>query len=1019
MTADHTAGALRAAGHALLGAMRIGAWVLLTVTVLLSSWVAFGWTIAGWRPVTITSGSMSPSLQVGDVLMISDEGVDTVGQRSIVVFDRDGTLIAHRVFAVDGERLVTKGDANPSPDTDRVTNADVIGIGRLVVPLVGLPLVWAREDAWHWVAVWLLLSLAGVVQMALAAERWISRIGWRDAPRVADRRHEVGRRGIQRVRVVVAVLVGVQFVVGRDVGAVLGAGRAALTVAVIGVLLATNLLGSLGERRGRARSRGLALGELAIDTGLVVLLAMSTGSGGSTWVLLSLPIIEAAVRFRLIGALVHWMLLTTVSAAAKIWQGSGEPSASLLADLDRVVDQLSVLFLVVVPAAYLAEQLIGEVRTWQDVTGLAEDRGQLLVRVAELSRDISRLDGAHLDVILDGVRSLGFDACDMVVEEPTGGWHVAGGDPLPAPGDPGSCVMSAVLPDIGASGDPSPRLDPLADGGAFVDGSDPDVREVAALRDAGLDAVVAQVVSVHEGRRVVLRAGLATGRALTAELVEAFRLLAGQASVALRNDQLLGELTSIHAELEHQALHDALTGLPNRTMLLQRLERLAGTDNHPALLFLDLNGFKPVNDRLGHEAGDVILQRVGDRLAKAAPADATVVRLGGDEFTVLLPHSPGEQYAMSVATVIAEEINRPFDIEQGVVNVGTAIGISFGGPDVPAAELIRRADVAMYEAKHGARATPGGGPRRPFELYRPEFDGEADRRDVLLADIAGAIDRGDVWLAFQPVVDLSAGQRVVGVESLVRWRHPTLGDIASREIVDTARAAGALRELTAQILVLACVAAARWRSGHPATPCFVAVNASIEELTDGTFELLVVRALQHSGLPAELLHVEINDKVIASNAPQVNASLHELRAQGVRLVLDDVGQSTLSLSSLHAAPLSGIKLDRRLVVNAMRAETDRMVLRSVVDLSRRLGHLVMAGGIESDAQLRVLREAGCSWAQGYHLGVPQSAAEIEQLLDGAVSLPSMPEPVAPITLAPLTLAAPVVPGAVVSGSGER
>lgn len=970
--------AVRIAADLVQSAARIATWVVLTVTVLLSSWVAFGWAIGGWTPVTITSGSMSPALQVGDVLLISDRDVDTVGQRSIVVFDRDDELIAHRVFAVDGDRLVTKGDANPAPDAERVQTDDVVGVGRLVVPLVGRPVVWSENGQWGWLVAWALLLLGGVVQVARSIERWFSGRAGRDPGGASDRRHEVGRSGIQRVRVVVAVLIGVQYVVGRDGGAVIGFGQQSLTAAAIVVLLATNLLGTVGERRGRSRAQSLALTELAIDTGLVVLLAMSTGSGGSTWVLLSLPIIEAAVRFRLIGALVHWMFLTTLSAAAKIWEGAGEPSTTLLGDLDRVVDQLSVLFLVIVPGAYLAEQLIGEVRTWQDATGQAEDRGQLLVRVADLSRDISRLDGAHLDAILAGVRSLGFDACDMVVEDGGGGWQVAGGDPLPTPGSPASC--------LGA--------DQLVDHGAFVDTTDPDDAEVDGLRQAGLAAVVAQVVNVHDGRRVALRAALVDGRTLTAELVEAFRLLAGQASVALRNDQLLGEVTSMHAELEHQALHDVLTGLPNRAVLLQRLEQLSRTDLRPALLFLDLNGFKPVNDRLGHDAGDVVLQRVAARLVKAAPADATVVRLGGDEFTVLLPDCPDDARAVAVAVAVAEEIARPFDLEQGLVAIGTAIGISFGDPGVGSAELVRRADVAMYEAKHGS------GARRAYELYRPEFDDEADRRETLVADIVDAITGGALRLAYQPVFDLGFGPHPVGAEALVRWQHPVVGDVTSREIIDVAGAAGVLRELTGQILLTACRAAVRWGAVRPSAPSFVAVNASVEELAGGSFEPLVHWALHDSGLPPGLLHVEVSEKAITSADPAVTDAIGALGTLGVHLVLDGVGQSSLSLSSLHAVPLSGIKIDRRLVVNAMRAETDRLVLRSVVDLSHRLGRFVIAGGVESDAQVEVVRDAGCVLGQGYHLGVPQSAEAIEHLIAAGVeraAVPSVPsEPAAPV-----------------------
>lgn len=998
----------RSIGDTVRGAARIAVWAVLTVSVLLSSWVVFGWALAGWTPVTIASGSMTPALREGDVLMMDTTADRAVGQRSIVVFERDGELVAHRVFAVNGDELVTKGDANARPDAESVAMSEVVGVGRLVVPLVGRPLLWAERGTWLMLGGWSLLVLAGLSRVGVAVERLLVRRGWRDGA-VLDRRHEVGRRGVQRVRVVVAVLVGVQYVIGRDVELTGGAGRAVLTITSIVVLLGTNVLGSIGERAGRARSRSLALLELGIDTALVVVLAMSTGSAGSTWVLLSLPIIEAAVRFRLIGALVHWMLLTTLSAATKIWQGAGEPSTTLLADLDRIVDQLSVLFLVVVPAAYLAEQLIVEVRTWQDATAVAADRSGLLVRVAELSRDISRLDGAHLDGILGGVRSLGFDRADMVIEDGIGGWQVAGGGGLPRPGDAGGCVEHDELSNgvyatvDGLDADLDDDLDDGPDGGlggglGGPDGAgDPGAAERAALQHAGLAAVVAQAVSTHEGRRVVLRVGLAAGRVLGAELVEAFRLFAGQVAVALRNDRLLAELTSMHAELEHQARHDALTGLPNRAFLLQRLEMLVLGGGRPALLFLDLNGFKPVNDRLGHEAGDVVLRRVGDRLVKSLPADMTVARLGGDEFTVLIPQCDDEHLAVSTAITVAEEISRPFDLEQGFVSIGTAIGIAHGGPGISAAELIRRADVAMYQAKHG------GGGRRAYERYRPEFDGEADRRDVLLRDVASAIVSGEVHLVFQPIVDVAFGSQLVGAEALVRWRHPVVGDVSSREIVDTARAAGALPALTAHVLTTACRAAARWNAASAGPSCFVAVNASADELADSVFDDLVVRALHDAGLLPRLLHVEIGEKVVATASPRLRERIDALRAMGVQLVLDDLGQADLSLSSLHAVPLAGAKIDRRLVVNAMRSDTDRLVLRSVIELSHRLGHLVIASGIESEQQVVLVREAGCTVMQGFHLGVPQTSETIERL----VQLEHRPAPSDVAPAAAATLPRPV------------
>lgn len=989
-------------GRAVAGTLRAVVWAVLTVTVLLSSWVAFGWWVGGWTPVTITSGSMEPALSVGDVLLIADDDLDGFGQRSIVVFERDDTLVAHRVFAVEGDVLTTKGDANASPDVQPVASEDVVGVGRLVVPFIGRPIVWAMNGAWPWFVVWLGLLSAGIGQLVLAAQRALRRLAAREQVAPSSLRHEVGRRGIQRVRSVVAVLIATQYFVGRDLGSGLEVGQGTVAVFAIGVLSATNLLGAIAQRWEHSRARVVALAELGIDTVLVVVLAMATGGGGSTWVLLSLPIIEAAVRFRLVGALVHWMLLTTVIAVAKIWEGGNDPSALLLGDLDRVIDQLSVLFLVVIPAAFLAEQLIGEVSTWQDATGVAENRGQLLVRVAELSREISRLNGANVDMILEGVRSLGFDRCDMVVDEGVR-WRVARGDELPAPGSPASCVA------------------PGQTTGTFVDLTDPDDDEVEALHAAGLSAVVSQFVSVRDGRPVMLRAALDSGRSLGPGLVEAFGLLAGQASVALRNDELLAELTTVHSELEHQATHDALTGLANRVLFLRRLEELmapgsAAPVGEHAVMFLDLNGFKPINDRLGHDAGDVVLQRVAERLRDLAPARATVARLGGDEFTLLIPEATDRDLVVSTAKSIINEMRRPLDLAQGQVSVDTAIGISFGGQAVGAAEMIRRADVAMYEAKH--RGVPG----QLYELYRPEFDSVAKRRDRLVGDVQAAILAGDIQLVYQPIYDIVGVPTLVGAEAHVTWQHPAVGAVAAREIIESARVAGCMRDLTVSVLDAACQMAARWSASASTHRCFVAVNAAIDEISDASYPTLVRGALNAGGLTPDLLCVEVDEEALASPLDAVRRNVSELQQMGVQLVLDDVGHDTLSISSVSTMPLSAVKLAREAVLNAMRSETDRVVLASVVDLCRRLGQDVIAGGIESDEQLRMVRVAGTTLAQGFYLGVPQPGGRIIQLAASptSVQLGSDPTEGAPVFQPPTvpTLPPPPTRGAQRSDAGR-
>ncbi len=684
-------------------------WLFLYLTVLLGGWILLGTTIGGWKPVVVSSGSMAPELGIGDVLLVDDGPDDRIAQRSVIVFERDGELIVHRVFSVEPDGYVTKGDANPTPDTQRVTDADIVGAGRLVVPLVGLPRVWADDGNHLALGAWSVLMLGGVVHLVVLASRQV-RNG--SPPRVEPTDMAIAQRGVRRVRFMVAVLIMCQYALDPSRFDVLdrSGGRLPMMLVSVGLLLGTNLA-SVAVPPSIVKRRTLPAIELALDTLLVVLLTTLTGTSGVGWVLFALPIIEAAVRFRLVGALSHWIVLTIITMAARIWTDALTPTANLLEDLEAVLDQLSVLFLVVVPGAYLAEQLVGDVASQQEETGRALDRGRLLERVAEAGREVSRLGGGHVDAIVDGTRHLGFDVVDVFVAGPEAEWRHVAGDlaGLPRPGEDGSGLRTVdLVHDV-----------------VLVDRDDDEAAEVQALLDHDLEAVIVQTVSQREERRIVLRAGLRSGTEATSASIDAFRLLAGQASVALRNDHLLNEITAIHEELEQRAQHDSLTGLPNRVLLLTALgEALAEPAARPALLFLDLDGFKPVNDRLGHDVGDALLRLVAQRLRSAVPTGALVARVGGDEFTILLPGTVGDEEAVEIAEQVRQAIREPFELGGNIVHIAASVGIAFGAPGVGESELIRRADVAMYRAKHD---TVEHGP----VIHRPEFDEAGARRSRL------------------------------------------------------------------------------------------------------------------------------------------------------------------------------------------------------------------------------------------------------------------------------------------------
>ena len=939
-------------------ALQLALWIYVYVTLMLGGWILMGWTVSGWSPVVITSGSMEPTLSAGDVLLV-DTGPDVVvGQRSIALFARDGEAIAHRVFAVDGDELVTKGDANATPDLQPVRLDAVDGIGRLVVPFIGLPLVWLAEGSWLLLAAWLVVALGAAGQIAMSAERAFTRL--RHRQRVDSANAASVQIGVQRVRLLMAILITAEAVVGGDRLAGVEHGGL-LTAGAVATLLATNSLGIASARRG-ATQRHIAATELAIDTLLAVVLAMSTGSTGLSWVLFALPIVEAAFRFRLSGAMVHWMLLTCLALAANVWATTKIAPADVLGDLKATLDQLMVLFLVVVPAGYLVEHLLGEVAGWQRATGLAEHRSQLLVRVADVGRDVARLDDGSDPVaaLLDGVRSLGFARADIVAGDGET-WRVIAGDELPAPARAGSGLEACDLDHPGVFVD------------RFDDGCDDAAR--AALAELDLSALLAHQVTADRQQAVVVRAGLRAGERLSLEHVEAFRLLVAQAVVALRNGQLLTEVTNMHDELEYRAHHDALTGLPNRALLLDRLR--GALVHRPVVFFLDLNGFKPVNDRLGHDVGDVLLRMVAERLPAAVPDDATVARLGGDEFTVVVPRALAEADALEVARSIIEIIRRPFDVGREDVVIGTSIGISFGTEGTDEAELIRRADVAMYRAKHSSEAG------LPIELYRADFDDESKIEAAKVASFAEALSDGSVRVVFQPIVDIGADPAspvLVGAEALVRWLHPEFGFVPPPQVIEVAQKADLAPELLAFIAGQACHAARRWQRLAPEQHVFVSVNVSPADLEDPDAAEIISEAAARAGLPVDRLHIEISENMISPPSPQVADNIAALDEVGIGLLLDDFGQGNVSLSYLHQLPLAGLKLDRSLVVNAARSADDRVVLQSVTDLAHRLDLIIVAEGVEDHAQLTAVTAADCRLIQGYLFAKPGPPEAVEAML---------------------------------------
>ncbi|HEX7301112.1 MAG TPA: EAL domain-containing protein [Solirubrobacteraceae bacterium] len=421
--------------------------------------------------------------------------------------------------------------------------------------------------------------------------------------------------------------------------------------------------------------------------------------------------------------------------------------------------------------------------------------------------------------------------------------------------------------------------------------------------------------------------------------------------------------------LRHQASHDTLTDLPNRTALHERgASALAAARRHgglAALLLIDIDRFKEVNDTMGHEQGDQLLIEVADRLRDALRRGDVLARLGGDEFAVLavLPHrgALGE-----VATRLHAALVRPFDVGGVAVELGASIGIAVQpdhGHDVSA--LLRRADVAMYQAKLAGTQ---------IETYHASRDPYSPERLTLLGELRHAIDHDELVLHFQPKVALGSG-RVVGVEALVRWQHPERGLLAPGDFLSLAERTGLITDVTHWVLEAAVRQCAQWREEGTDLP--VAINLAAANIVDMTLPARVAETLRRWDLPGHCLECEISEDTVMGDPRRATEVLERLRALGVRLSLDDFGTGHSSLSYLKRLPLDEVKIDRSFV-SAMAAEaSDAAIVRSTIDLARHLGLDVVAEGVETEDVLDMLHALDCDIAQGFLLSRPLPAAELD------------------------------------------
>ena len=452
------------------------------------------------------------------------------------------------------------------------------------------------------------------------------------------------------------------------------------------------------------------------------------------------------------------------------------------------------------------------------------------------------------------------------------------------------------------------------------------------------------------------------------------------------------------ARLQHVAYHDSLTLLPNRARFSQCLavaiERCKTQGRHFAVMYLDFDRFKLINDTLGHSAGDRFLVMVARRIREQVrPAD-TVGRLGGDEFAILVDDIDVDQVAVMMAERLQHELCKPYVLDRTEVNSSASIGITFSsaGYDEPD-EVLRDADIAMYRAKSTGRAR--------YALFDAELRAQISDQVQLEADLRRALERDQLSLAYQPIHDLKTG-RIVSFEALARWEHPRRGPVASTKFVAIAEEAGLIADLTRTVLAGACRQLRAWHEQGHAELC-MQVNLSAMDLASGALARDVNHVLRANGLKASSLTLEITESTLMTRLDEVMKTLAQLRELGVGLSVDDFGTGYSSLSYLSTLPITGLKIDRSFIARMVGTTQDAEIVKTIVALGAALGKTVVAEGIENAAQLSQLCALGCAFGQGFWLGGPLSADNAQALLaaaaaiERAVALP-MPVPGARVVL---------------------
>ncbi|MFZ0157541.1 MAG: bifunctional diguanylate cyclase/phosphodiesterase [Kineosporiaceae bacterium] len=758
-------------------------------------------------------------------------------------------------------------------------------------------------------------------------------------------------RLIRRVRWLCAVLSVVQFTLyapppGRELPFSRWWGAVPFVM-----LVGANLLGTLRARRGRsATAPGWALSQLIWDSlvGAIVIGMFTFDDSSALWALLIIPVLEASTRGWRGRALVTFAVLCAGYVVRAIASSVFYPYNNVT--VDSVTYRLGVLSIVAISTAGLAGRLTRQIVA----TAAAQAEADQLRAVSVATRRMSSLDVPTVVRELTGAaEAFGFSRVQL-----RSAAGVIGADHDDRPGDGSlSRWFEAAAAAMGTDGyavlDRDDELWDGADGGRR-----PDADEVTVVAEvlAG-EAVEVMLVGRHP-------------LPLQNSQVEALVLLAVQAGGALANARRFTEGRAFEERLAHQATHDSLTGLPNRALLRDRaattLARSLRSDTMVAFMFIDLDRFKEINDVLGHAIGDALLVQVANRLNEHLRAEDTCSRIGGDEFVVLAGDQPDAAAILELAHRLGDALHQPFQFDDVCLDIEASLGVAWApahGHEVDA--LLHHADTAMYAAKTR---------RQGVVAYHASEDPHTPTHLATLGDLRRALDATDQLTAhYQPIVALADGA-LVGVEALIRWNHPTRGDVRPEQFIAVAEGTALIHRITDHVMENALATLAGWQA-HGLVPD-LSVNLSTRTLLDSSLPQRIRGLLEAYGIPPNRVRLEITESALLADPTRAIATMHQLTETGLRFSIDDFGTGYSSMSYLKNLPVDEIKIDRSFVTQMLTNPHDHAMVRSLVDLAHSLDLHVVAEGVEDQDTLEALARIGCELAQGYHVAHPMPGSAL-------------------------------------------